>query len=140
MVGLTVLMYFQQFEDPKFQYIFQGEHIPKTLVSLGTSMACYSNINYMNPVLELCIPPPHENSWLRACKLYLYFQICFFQYQNPVLSFTHNKRHVLYPGTEPPKSTKPNRLGWSGQYSLGTFLTGNGNLKELRFYTIIEYH
>ena len=34
MVGLTVLMYFQQFEDPKFQYIFQGEHIPKTLMSL----------------------------------------------------------------------------------------------------------
>ena len=57
MIGLTISMHFQQFEDLKF---FHGEPQgpPKSLVSLALCMACHSNIKSKFDLGSLCMHPP----------------------------------------------------------------------------------
>ena len=73
-IGLTISMHFQQFEDQEFQN-FTGELPPSTtpvknFCVFGTCMTYHSNINNLVTILEVCIriPALHKKSWLLPCN------------------------------------------------------------------------
>ena len=78
MVGLTVSMHFQQFEDLKFQNVSGearlGPPILKPLCSRNLhGLPYHYNNSYLVPVLEVCIsaPPPLQKSEL-AWQVFYY--------------------------------------------------------------------
>ena len=90
MVGLTITMYFRQFEDLKFQN-FPEEHAPGSPKAL-----CHRHLHS----LSFQNAPPNEKSWLRAFNRTQFFQQSSTGFQCIVLDLVvirSNAKLVLHP-------------------------------------------